>query len=138
MDTHVRVLGVLNIVLGALGALAGVGLLLMFGGIAGIVGISAKEPNALLAVPIIGIVGTFLCVLLLVLSLPAILAGYGLLKYRPWGRILGIVLSALNLLNIPIGTVLGIYGLWVLLNGETERLFENPPLQAGFGTGARR
>jgi hypothetical protein len=33
------------------------------------------------------------------------------------------VLSAINLINIPIGTVVGIYGLWVLLTKETERLF---------------
>ena len=34
-----------------------------------------------------------------------------------------IVLSAINLINIPFGTVLGIYGLWVLLTRETELLF---------------
>lgn len=129
MDTHVRLLGALNIVLGALGALAGIGLLLVFGGIAGIVGVSSHDPDALVAIPILGIIGTFICILLLVLSLPAILVGWGLLKYRPWARVLGIVLSALNLLSVPIGTVLGIYGLWVLLNAETERLFQNPPLQ---------
>ncbi len=44
-------------------------------------------------------------------------------SYKPWSRVLGIVLSVLNLLNFPIGTVLGIYGLWVLLNKDTERLF---------------
>ena len=34
-----------------------------------------------------------------------------------------IVLSALHLVNIPIGTILGIYGLWVLLSKETDLLF---------------
>jgi hypothetical protein len=29
----------------------------------------------------------------------------------------------MNLLSIPIGTALGVYGLWVLLNKETEPLF---------------
>ena len=37
------------------------------------------------------------------------------------------MLSALNLINIPLGTVLGAYGLWVLLNSETERLFTSRP-----------
>lgn len=126
MDTHVKVLGVLNIVLGALGALAGMVVLLVFGGIAGIVSTSANTQDALTAVPILGLVGAGVCILLLVLSLPAIIAGVGLLKYRRWGRILAIVLSALNLLNVPIGTALGVYGLWVLLNAETESLFEGP------------
>ena len=34
-----------------------------------------------------------------------------------------IVLSALHLINIPFGTVLAVYGLWVLLSKETESLF---------------
>ena len=33
---------------------------------------------------------------------------YGLLKYRPWARVVGIVLSAINLINVPFGTVLGV------------------------------
>ena len=38
-----------------------------------------------------------------------------------------IVLAAINLINIPLGTILGAYGLWVLLNKETERLFAGTP-----------
>ena len=128
MDTHVRVLGILHIVFGAICALIGIGFLLLFGGIASIVGVSAPSEEALVAIPILGIIGTVLCVLLLVISLPGIIAGYGLLKYRQWARILALVLSAIELLNVPLGTVLGVYGLWVLLNAETERLFQNPPL----------
>ena len=59
----------------------------------------------------------------LVLLLPGLVVGIGLLKLRPWARILGIVMSALDLTHIPFGTALGIYGLWVLFNRETERLF---------------
>jgi hypothetical protein len=42
-------------------------------------------------------------------------AAYGLQKRRPWGRILAIIDSSVSLLSFPIGTVLGAYGLWVLL-----------------------
>jgi hypothetical protein len=37
------------------------------------------------------------------------------------------VLSAINLINIPFGTILGIYGLYVLLSEEGTRLFTPPP-----------
>ncbi len=125
MDTHVRVLAALYIVLGALGALVGLGLLLLFGGVAGIVGVTAvpHDPDALVAVPVLTIIGGILCLLLLVLSVPGIITGIGLLKYRPWARVLGIVLSAIELLNVPIGTAIGVYGLWVLLSAQTEPLF---------------
>jgi len=47
----------------------------------------------------------------------------GLLRLRPWARIAGIVVSILSLVAFPLGTVLGIYGLWVLFSKDTERLF---------------
>jgi len=56
-------------------------------------------------------------------SLPGLIAGIGLLKLRPWARILGIVVAVLYLIHIPFGTIVGIYGLWVLFNKDTERLF---------------
>jgi hypothetical protein len=93
---------------------------------AGIVGAAAESGDAAVAIPIIGIAGTALVGFLLLLSLPGLITGFGLLKYQPWARILGLVLSALNLINIPFGTALGIYGLWVLLNKDTERLFSGP------------
>jgi len=122
----------MHIVFGALGLLGALVVLLVFGGIAGIVGISAPhDADAMRAIPILGIVGTVIAVFVLLLSLPGLIAGFGLLRLRPWARILTIVLSALNLLNVPFGTALGIYGLWVLLQAETERLFAPGPPYAG-------
>ncbi|MBA2305744.1 MAG: hypothetical protein H0W08_24355 [Acidobacteria bacterium] len=123
MQTHVKVVAVLLIVFSALGVLVALGAMAMFGGAAGIVGAAAEGDDAALALPIIGLTGTIVTIFLLALSVPGLLAGYGLLNLKPWGRILGIVLCAINLINIPFGTVFGIYGLWVLLNNESERLF---------------
>jgi len=39
-------------------------------------------------------------------------------------------LSALDLLGFPFHTALGIYGLWVLLNRQTEEMFGVPPVRA--------
>lgn len=124
MEQHVKVLAVLNIILGSLGVLAALVILLVFGGLAGLVGFAAQEEaDAAVAIPILGVIGGFVFLLILVISLPSIIAGAGLLKHRPWARTLTIVLSALHLLNIPLGTALGVYGLWVLLSPQTELLF---------------
>ena len=128
MTTHVKVLGVLYIALSALGVASALFLALAVGTASSIVGISAEPQDAAIALPIIGVAGTALVVFLLAISLPGLITGIGLLKLQPWARIVGIVLSAINLINIPFGTALGIYGLWVLLNKETEQLFAgNPP-----------
>ncbi len=128
MQTHLKVLAVLFIVFGALGVLAALGLMAVFGVGAGIVG-ATGDPDAAIAIPIIGITGVALTIFLLALSVPGLITGFGLLKLKPWARILAIVLCAINLINIPFGTILGVYGLWVLLNGETERMFNAAVLQ---------
>lgn len=124
MLTHVKILGVLHIVLSALGILVGVLLLLIFGGIAGLVGLTDHSEGKLIAIPILGGIGALIFIFLMVISIPGIVTGVGLLKIRPWARTLGIVISALNILNFPFGTAVGVYGLWVLLSNETVALFE--------------
>jgi hypothetical protein len=124
MEQHIKILGVLNVVLGAMGALGGIMILIIFGGAYGIVGtVAHHEPEALIALPIIAIIGIAISILLLLLSAPAIITGIGLILFQSWARIPGIIISALHLLNFPIGTALGIYGLWVLLSPESMRCF---------------
>ena len=127
MDTHVKVLGVLYIVLSALGIVVALFMMLAFGLATGIVGAAADAHDAAIALPVIGIAGTALVIFLFMISIPGLVTGIGLLKYRPWARILGIVLSAINLIHIPFGTAVGVYGLWVLLNKQTEPLFTSRP-----------
>ena len=126
MQTHVKVLAVLFIVFSALGVLCAIALLAVFGASAGIVGATAEPNEAALAIPIIGLAGLGLVIFLLIVSLPGLVAGFGLLNLKPWARILAIVLCAINLINIPIGTIFGAYGLWVLLNKDTEQMFAVP------------
>ncbi|CAN5632270.1 hypothetical protein BH23ACI1_BH23ACI1_05460 [soil metagenome] len=125
MATHVKVLAVLYLVLSGLFVLGALLLMLVVGGAVTAVGTAAASDDAAIALPIIGVTGMTLVIFLLALAIPGLLTGWGLLNFRPWARILGIVLSAINLLNVPIGTALGLYGLWVLLSKETEALFLN-------------
>lgn len=58
------------------------------------------------------------------ISTLGLVGGIGLFSFRPWARYIVIVVSALGLLNIPIGTLKGVYFLWVLLQNDTIKLFE--------------
>jgi len=122
MDTHVKVLGAIQVAFGAIGMMFALLLVFVFGGAAGIVGASG-DPQAAIAVPIIGLTGMALITFLVILSLPSVIVGIGLLKRRPWARIAGIVISIMSLVMVPFGTVVGVYGLWVLFSKETEPLF---------------
>ena len=125
MDTHVKVLGVLHIAMGAIGVVLALLMMAVFGGVAGIAGASG-DPDAAVAIPIIGITGMTLVVLMLACSLPAVVVGIGLYRFRPWARVVGIVLSIFDLIWIPFGTIVGVYGLWVLFSKDAERLFVAP------------
>ncbi|HLW85200.1 MAG TPA: zinc ribbon domain-containing protein [Candidatus Sulfotelmatobacter sp.] len=52
-------------------------------------------------------------------------AGWGLLHREPWARVLALVLAFFVLfINIPIGTAVGVYTMWVLLPGESEEEYD--------------
>lgn len=124
MATHVKTLGILHIVFGVIGVMSGLFVLALMAGVGALVGIAA-EGDAGVVIPILGAVGVFVLFIAVALSLPGIIIGWGLLGFRNWARICGIILSALELLSVPFGTILGVYGLWVLLSNGSERLFES-------------
>lgn len=60
-------------------------------------------------------------VLLLIAAIAGLAAGFGLLNRRSWARPAALILGALSMLSIPIGTALGFYTFWVLLPAGAEQ-----------------
>ena len=107
MELHVKVLAVLYIAYGAFGLVLSLLMLFVFGDVTGLVDLAAvEESEALLTVPIIGVIGTFIIGFML-------------------------ALSVLGLVNFPFGTALGAYGLWVLLSKATGPVFSLAPTATG-------
>ncbi len=127
MASHVKILGAVYIALSTLALFVALFIAMAVGTAGAIVGSAADPNDAAVALPIIGIAGSALVAFLVVVSLPGLVAGIGLLKMRPWARIVGIVVAILSLLNIPLGTIVGVYGLWVLFSKETEQLLAESP-----------
>jgi hypothetical protein len=116
MKKHVTVAGALRIGMGVLGLLiAAITFVAVVGG-----GLLSGDRDAFAITSVVGtVIGGFFGLI----SLPNIIAGWGLIRFKSWARILTLVLAALDLVNVPIGTVLGIYTVWVILQDETEELF---------------
>jgi len=66
-----------------------------------------------------------LSLLLLGTAVLGIVTGWGLLERRPWARMLAIVLGCIFLVDMPFGTGLGIYTLWVLLPAASEEEYRH-------------
>jgi len=115
IDTHVRVAAWLHIVLGVL-AVGVLGLVGLFFGAFGAAAASASTHGAQAGV--LGwIAGFGLVVFLFIMAFPVleIVGGVMLLGGSPAGKVITIIFSVLGLVNIPIGTAVGIYSLWALL-----------------------
>lgn len=86
-------------------------------------GLVVGDPQATF---VLGTIGTWGGLLFGLLALPGLIAGYGLLKRHEWGRILAIVVAVLHLLNFPVGTLLGAYTIFVLLQNNANEYFASP------------
>ena len=110
-----RLLAILWFAVSAFRLLPGIFILTMFG-----------PDSRLLPADVPGFVNGILQIVGYVLIAGAaagLIAGWGLLERQPWGRTLAIVLGAFSLIDVPFGTALGIYTLWVLLPAQSEEEF---------------
>jgi len=129
VTTHVKVIGAAFIVLGVLSAGLAVFSSIAMTALAGYVATS-DDPAAPAGAAILGFAGIAVTVALLAYAIPAILCGIGLLRFKRWARILGIVLAVVSLIRIPLGTLFGVYALIILFNRKTEALFGPPEEEA--------
>jgi hypothetical protein len=116
MQQHVPILGWLYVVGHAIFLAIGAFVFLLLIGLAPVTG----EPETAW---VLGLVGTTVGLLMAALGIPGLLAGYGLLTRKPWARVLAIVVGILGLLNFPVGTAIGIYTLWVLMQPAASEYF---------------
>jgi len=119
MDKHLTVLGIIYI---SFGALSIMGAIVFFALITG-GGFISGDPVAIRITSLIGmIIGGFL----ILISLPGIIGGIGILNRYYWAKIVLLVVGCLHLPGIPFGTALGIYTIWVLMNNETDKYIKKP------------
>ncbi len=118
MEKHVSILGILYIIFSILGIMIS---MLVFWVLLGS-GLASGDEEA---IAILAIIGTAASGFILLLSIPGIIGGIWLMKWKPWARILVLILGFLNLIDIPFGTALGIYTIWVLMKDETIQLFRS-------------
>jgi len=121
--THVKVIAILFFIWGGFLLLMSVFAGALLSMLAGFVG-GTHEEGAAVGAAVLGLTGAALTTFLIVFAAPHLIAGWGLLKFKRWARILAIVLAAIALIRIPFGTLFGIYALVILFRKDTEALFQ--------------
>jgi hypothetical protein len=134
MDKHITLLGALFIAYHVIGLLVGFVIMTALSTI----GCLSGDP---LAITVLSTIGVGIGMFLIVLSIPGLVAGIWLLMRRPWARILALIVGAFQLIDVPLGTALGIYAFWVLLNDDTIAIFNGSastaPAVPASGAGAQ-
>jgi hypothetical protein len=113
LGRHLRPLGILWIILGAIFLLKAAVVLVMRTALPFLVfgGDRMAHTFGPMVLTLIGSV-------LLLIGVGGVLTGWGLLHHEHWARIAALVLGILALFHLLLGTALGIYTLWVLLADE--------------------
>lgn len=128
MQDHIRAVGKIFIGFGIFGAVASAGILAGFGGIDGLLAFDPEaKHNDITTIPLERLVAAAYVVFSLVLAVPLVLVGRAVLRWRLWAHTAAILTAAAATLLFPLGSAVGIYGLWAMLQPETEPLFLNPP-----------
>jgi hypothetical protein len=107
MRQHVRILGWLQILLGIIDLMIGIA---AFGLLSGI-GLLSGDVATLGFMSMIGsLAGAFM----LVMALPNLLCGIGLLRgWGGWVLVLAVILGIFNMLKVPWGTAIAGYTFWI-------------------------
>lgn len=107
MGKHVRILGWLHVGLGVLDLLGG---LAAFGILSGIGALSGD----LTAFGVMSVIGGFAGAFMLLMALPNLICGWGLLRnWGGWVIGLAVVLGLFNLWKPPVGTAIALYTFWI-------------------------
>lgn len=117
MGKHVRILGWLHILLGIIDLLVGMA---AFGILSGI-GVVSGDPAAF---GVMSIIGGFAGAVMLVMALPNLIVGFGLLRnWGGWVIVLAVILGVINLMNVPVGTAIAAYTFWI-----AWKLYDTPTI----------
>ena len=116
---HVRLVGILWMAYSALLVLGGLALIVVANTVFGGAFRAPEGPPPEVSTwlrPLLTFVGG----LVLLFAAGGFTSGWGLLQREPWARAGALVVGFISLFNIPLGTSLGIYTLWVLLPAQSD------------------
>lgn len=119
---HGRLLGIFFLIQAGLQIFGGLIAVVIYGGLGGLMLANARrDDEQLMGGFFLG--GALLVgALVLVFAALNLTAGLKLYKNKPGARVWGIVASCLVLLGFPLGTALGVYGLWFLFGEKGQNL----------------
>ena len=123
VQSHLQLLGILWLAISAFNTIGGVVLYILANTLfahLNEMGAPPEAPTAFLR-PLLSVIGIFV----LAKAAVGFMAGWGLMHREPWARVVALVLGFISLFNIPFGTAVGVYTLWVLLPAQSQQEYDS-------------
>jgi len=117
MEKHINIVAALQIGFSILGIIIGIFLFTLLFLIGEFIEVAEAQT-------VLTIIAKVVLIFIIILSIPGIIAGIGLLKRKEWARILTLILSVIDLINVPVGTAVGVYSIWTLVQPEVISEFK--------------
>jgi len=128
---HNNLLGIFFMVQGGLVCAIGLLMGLIYGGVGlGLLAGGHKQEDHVVG-GVFVVLAVVLAAIMLAIGALDLFTGSKVRKVAPIGRTLGIVISILSLFSFPLGTALGIYGLWFFFGDMGKALYLGSGAPAG-------
>jgi len=124
LDDHKKILGILYVITGLLTVMLMMLLHAVFTTIYAFA-FSEADPEEQAIFQLIMAIGGYVQVfVIVVVGLPTLIAGIGLLMRQSWAMILALIVACFKLFSFPIGTAIGVYAIWIY--SEDQKLKKTP------------
>lgn len=114
---HYKTLAIVTIIYSIFWVIGGIALLFLakfiFGGLIG----NMNPPPPSFVGPLISVIGW----IVLAKGALGVIGGIGLLSREPWARVVTLIVGFISLIDIPFGTAVGAYSIWVLLSSGSDQ-----------------
>lgn len=125
MESHKRILGILFIISGLLHLFGMLFLSFLFSLIFPLIFEHAHLDDQWVLVWVLPFLKAFAVIVILLVAIPSIIGGWGMLAEKKWAMVLILVLGCLKLFSFPFGTALGIYTIWVYAEDHKQKTSKN-------------
>jgi hypothetical protein len=118
---HLHLLGIIWLAISAFNTIGGVILFIIANTLfARVHPMGAPNAPSAFLHPLLSVIA----IIILAKALCGFIAGWGLMQREPWARVIVLVLGFISLFNVPFGTAVGVYTLWVLLPAQSQEEYD--------------
>lgn len=127
---HNNLLGIFFLLKGGLAGLVGLSVVLIYGGLGAMMLGTARKDEEQMIGGIFLIASIVAAIFVVAFAAFYLYTGWKLYKQQQIGRVLCIIASCMTLLSFPLGTALGVYGLWFMFGDEGKAFYDQGNMMA--------